>query len=86
MLGYGRLFVCRPAVGTVSNICHKLFCGRKPAIDPDVEAARALNGALPGSDPAEASRRRYRHHYRDARVSTDLNVVLMGIAPVDKRD
>lgn len=52
--------ILRPAVGTVSNICYKLFCGRKPAIDSDLESARALNGALPGSDPAEASRRRER--------------------------
>ena len=78
--------MCRPAVGTVCNVCHKLFCGRKPAIDPDLEAARALSGALPGSDPAEASRRRYRHHYRDAIVSTDLDVGLMVIAPVEERD
>ena len=51
-------FHCRPIVTPISTIFENIFCGRRSPV-PDEGQDYELGKPLPGSDPVEASRRRY---------------------------
>lgn len=51
----------RPVIGTIATILGRMFCGRRPVVDNTDGHTLVVGGKpLPGSDPAEATRRRER--------------------------